>query len=151
LLVYARMSATLRALSLTGLFAVSVSLASTGCLIVADDDNVLTIDNNSDFTLVEIYVAEDGDRSWGPNLAPAGGLQPDELLEVELDCGVYDLRVVDDTDLVCEEFGLDLCLNDEDVFVFRNNTCDVFEAALKKRLQEQANKSGQELAPAPQL
>jgi hypothetical protein len=151
LLVYAAMSATLRAFSLTGFFAISVALLVPGCLIVADDDNVLTIDNQSDFTLVEIFIAEDGDRGWGPNLAPDGGLQPDEIMDVELDCGVYDLRVVDDTDLVCEEFGLDLCLSDQDVFVFRNNTCSIFEAALKKRAQEAASKNGQELAPAPQL
>lgn len=137
------MSAPFRSVTLSAFVAVSGALLTPACLIVADDNNTLTIENQSDFFLDEIYIAENGDRDWGPNLAPADGLGPDEVMDVDLDCGTYDLRVVDDTGLACETFDIDLCLNDQDVFVFRNNTCGIFEAAIKARQQAAGKNQGQ--------
>jgi hypothetical protein len=136
------MSALFRSVTLSAAVAVSGALLIPGCIIVADDSNTLTIENDSDFFLDEIFIAENSDRDWGPNLAPVDGLRPGEVMDVDLDCGVYDLKVVDDTGLSCETFDIDLCLNDQDVFVFRNNTCGIFEAAIKAR-QEAAKKQGQ--------
>lgn len=148
------MSATSRTLTLAAAIAISGTLlTASGCIIVSDDENFLIIDNQSGFFLDEIYIAEDGDRSWGDNLAPSNGLGPDQTLEVELSCGVYDLQVVDNTGLVCEEFGIDLCLDDEDVFVFTDNTCGVFEATAKARAAEKAKQdaAAKDAAPASQI
>jgi hypothetical protein len=125
------MSITSRILPALGL--VAGILFAPACVLVVDDENTLVIENDSNFFLDRIYIAEDGDDSWGSNLAPSDGLGPDEAMEVELDCGEYDLRVVDEEGLSCLVRDIDLCLGDEDVFVFRNNTCDVFEAALRAR------------------
>jgi hypothetical protein len=114
-------------------------LFAPACVLVVDDENTLVIENESDFLLERIYIAEDGDGGWGGNLAPGNGLGPDEFIEVELDCGEYDLRVIDEDNVQCVVRNIDLCLGDEDVFRFRNNTCDVFEAALQAR-QEAAAK-----------
>jgi hypothetical protein len=131
------MTVTSRILPALGL--VAGILFAPACVLVVDDENTLVIDNDSDFFLERIYIAEDGDETWGSNLAPTGGLGPDESIEVELGCGEYDLRVVDEEGLQCLVRDIDLCLGDEDVFVFRNNTCDVFEAALRAR-QEAATR-----------
>jgi hypothetical protein len=146
------MSASLRTFTLAGLVAVS-GLFAPGCIIVADDDNVLTIENDSRYFLDEIYIADNGDIDWGPNLAPSDGLGPGEAMDVELDCGTYDLLVIDNTGADCDEFGLDLCLGDQDVFVFRNTTCDTFEAALKAAAEKSQKDAGeaQKAAPAPLL
>jgi hypothetical protein len=125
------MSATPRTLALAAFLAIS-AVAAPGCIIVADDDSTLTIDNQSDFFLDEIRLAEVDSLDWGPNLAPSDGLAPDEILELDVDCDFYDLQVVDEDGVECTVFDLDLCLNDA-VFVFRNNTCTVFEAARKAR------------------
>lgn len=125
------MSATPRTFALAAFLAIS-GLAAPGCIIVADDDSTLTIDNQSDFFLDEIRLAEVDSLDWGPNLAPSAGLAPDQILELDVDCDFYDLLVVDEDGVECTVLDLDLCLNDA-VFVFRNNTCTVFEAARKAR------------------
>jgi hypothetical protein len=125
------MSATPRTFALAAFLAISV-VAAPGCIIVADDDSTLTIENQSDFFLDEIRLAEIDSDSWGPNLAPSDGLAPDEIVDIDVDCDFYDLQVVDEDGVVCEVFDLDLCLNDA-LFIFRNNTCTVFDAARKAR------------------
>ncbi len=128
------MSATPRTLTLATLLAVSGSLlAAPGCIIVADDDATLTIENDSEFFLDEIRLADVGSASWGPNLAPGGGLAPGDALELsDIDCDYYDLRVTDEDGFGCDMFDIDLCLNDA-LFIYDNNTCDVLGGVAERR------------------
>ena len=151
------MSATPRTFALAAFLAIS-AVAAPGCIIVADDDSTLTIDNQSDFFLDEIRLAEVDSLDWGPNLAPVDGLGPDEILELDVDCDFYDLQVIDEDGVECTVLDLDLCLNDA-TFVFRNNTCTVFEAARKAReaagkpsaqdIKAQERKQAKEAAASP--
>ncbi|HWM85870.1 MAG TPA: hypothetical protein VNO33_08525, partial [Kofleriaceae bacterium] len=61
-------------------------LAAPGCIIVSDDESTLTIENDSDFFLDEIYLAPVGTSDYGGNLAPSDGLGPDEVLEIDAEC-----------------------------------------------------------------
>lgn len=88
-----------------------IAASSSGCFIVVDDDDSsLTIANESSFVFTEIRVAFAGDR-FGANLVP-GDLFPGESVSVSLDCDVYDVQIVDDTNTVCELLDLSLCFED---------------------------------------
>ncbi len=101
------------------------------------DDATLTVSNQSDFVIDELYLAADYQAGWGGNYLGGNGLFPSEEVTLGADCGTYDIRVVAEDGLACEQYGVDLCLNDA-TFIIRNNTCPVFEraAAAKKALQK---------------
>ena len=98
----------------------------------------LTVVNDSDYVIYEIYLTETDNPDWGPNLLRGDVLYPDEELVLGVPCDFYDALLVDEDDVECEVHDLNLCLNDA-VWVIRNNTCSVFEAEAKKRAAEQAN------------
>jgi hypothetical protein len=131
LLVYGGMKATAHAATLAGILAIS-GLLAPGCIIVSDDDDsssTLRIDNQSGLFLDEIRLANVLDDSWGPNLAPRDGLEPDGILDLtNIDCDFYDLRVTDENGDGCDMFDIDLCLNDA-LFVYSGQvTCDLYNA-----------------------
>jgi hypothetical protein len=87
--------------------------AGAGC--VASDgsgDSTLTVSNDSSFFIDEIHLAEVSDPSWGPDLV-GGSLAPGEdVTIVDIDCGTYDVLVVDETGVECELQNFDLCFDD---------------------------------------
>ena len=106
----------------SGLVLAALAAASTSaCIIVADDDSSLTIHNHSDFVLAEVHLAEIDDPTWGPNLLPRLLYPGDDLVIVDIDCGVYDVLVVELGGIECELYGLELCFDDED-WVITNST-----------------------------
>lgn len=140
MLVSARMSATTRTVTLAACIAASAIFAP-GCLIVADDDSTLTVENDSDFVIEEINVTEVDNRDWGPNLIPEA-LFPGETVEIDLDCDTYDARLIDEDDVECVIDSIDLCFDDA-LWRVRNNSCAVWEAARKTRQEAAAKQQGQ--------
>ena len=62
---------------------------------------------------------------WPCRQAPTDILLPGEALTVLLDCGTYDVLIVDEDNIECELRNLDLCFDDA-VWViddFELNTC----------------------------
>jgi hypothetical protein len=107
-----------------------------------DDDNgtvdaTLTVVNESDFVIEELYLTDVGSAVWGRNLLEADPLFPDEELTLGVDCGFYDALLVDEDGVDCELESIDLCLNDATWFI-RNNTCIAFERALQERQAAEA-------------
>ena len=106
-------------------------LLSTSCLVVTDDpvvvdpqdDSSLTIENDSDFALVEIRVTQVNNRDWGPNLIGGDVLLPGEAIVVVLTCDTYDVLVVDQDDFSCELLDLDLCFDDA-IWTVTNRTLE---------------------------
>jgi len=90
--------------------AILIAAVASGCVIT--DDSTLTVDNHSSYALFEIRVAEVNDAYYGPNLLGGDILYPGESLTVGLDCGTYDVLVVDEDGVECELVGLDVCLDD---------------------------------------
>ncbi len=103
-------------------FLLTASLAS-GCIIVADGDSDLTIDNASSYVIEDIAVAGSGDLDYSANLLGRDVLFPNETLTVQLDCDTYDVLIIDETRVSCELVGLDLCF-DSAVWVIDNFTLD---------------------------
>src|SRR5262245_56875697 len=95
----------------------------SACVVESGDgDSSLIVDNQSSFILDEVHVADVNSRSWGPNLVPEA-LFPGESVEIVVDCGVYDVLVVDETGLECILAGIDLCF-DTGVWVITDATLD---------------------------
>lgn len=107
---------------------------ATGCAASTGADSSLTVSNQSDFTIQELYLTDIGSSTWGRNLLAGDVLFPGEALSLGVDCGTYDALLVDETNVECELTGLDLCFNDAE-WVIRNNTCSVFAARLAAEQQ----------------
>ncbi len=98
----------------------------------------ITVDNESDFVITDIYLTDTNSSSWGPNLIGGDQLNPGETLRIDTTCGTYDAMLVDETGVTCELDALDLCLDDA-LWVINNNTCTAFREAAAKRHAEQAS------------
>ena len=114
-------------LGLTTIVAAALAAASLGgCIIESDDgDSSITVTNVSDYDIYDLYVAEVGDRNWGPDLLGGGVLERrGDSITIIVDCGRYDVLVVDDTETDCILANLDLCFEDSE-WVIDNFTLDV--------------------------
>ena len=100
----------------------------------------LTVSNQSDFALTEIYLTDVGNPSWGRNLLRGDVLLPGEELTLGVLCDTYDALIVDEAGVDCEINNVNLCLNDA-VWVIRNNTCPVFGMAKQAREQAAATRA----------
>ena len=94
-----------------------IALGSTAC--GSDDgdtpdlDSNLTIENESSFTMIGIYLSPTTSVRWGEDLLGADVLEPGDSLEISgIDCDVYDIRIVDEDDDECVLESVDLCLDD---------------------------------------
>jgi hypothetical protein len=97
-----------------------LSMFAQGCVVVADDgDSTLTVVNDSNYVMTALYITEAYDgASWGGNLLASGGpLFPDEEITIVLECGTYDVLVVDEDGYECEYFDYYLCFDDDLWFV----------------------------------
>ncbi|MEO7732133.1 MAG: hypothetical protein ABIY55_14255 [Kofleriaceae bacterium] len=104
----------------------AVSAAMTGCVVSSDNtDATLTVHNESQYDITDLYVAPVGSRTWGPNLLHSGEvIFAGDQLTLTAACGTYDVQVIDETNVDCVVPDVDLCLNDAD-WIVHDNTCHV--------------------------
>ena len=103
--------------------ALVLALAATPAC-VAGGDSSFTVANESSYVLEEVNLSPEGAFSWGRNLLGGDVLFPGEALTVDfVDCDYYDARVIDNTNLECVLYGLDLCFDDA-LWVIDNRTLD---------------------------
>src|SRR5262245_42258818 len=103
---------------------VLLALATTsGCIIIDDDDGSsdLTVANRSSYVLTEVRLAEINDPTWGRNLLPQPLFPNEDLVIGGIDCGRWDVMVVDNTSVECVLSDIDLCF-DSHVWVVDNTT-----------------------------
>lgn len=112
-------------LGLSPIVAAALAASLGGCIISDDGDSDLTLYNESSYALVEIHLAEINQDTWGPNLIRGDVLLPGESITIiDIECGTYDVLVVDETNVDCELRNLDLCF-DSDAWVIDDFTLDV--------------------------
>ena len=96
-----------------------------GCVVVSDDDNTITVYNESSYDIYALYITPEDVFDWGPNVL---GSQPllagGDSITVEVSCDVYDIKVVDDTGVECELYGVDVCFGEDDGWVIDDFTLD---------------------------
>jgi hypothetical protein len=91
---------------------------AAGC--AADDpddpivgDSSLTIENDSSFTFIEINLSPVDQADFGSDLLGAEVLDPGDTFVIsDIDCDVYDIRLVDEDSDECILTGVDLCFSD---------------------------------------
>jgi hypothetical protein len=93
----------------------ATTLFASACVI--DGDSSFTIVNDSSFVLVEVNLTEVDSTNWGPNLLPVDLLPGDSVEITDIDCDVYDIRVIDNTDCAYYIYDLDLCFDDDTWFL----------------------------------
>lgn len=97
-------------------------IMSGGCVISGDSS--LTIQNSSDYAIVEINLTPTDSATWGPNLLRSDWLYPGEEIRIDfIECDYYDVRLVDDTYAECIIEDVDFCF-DNDVWVITNYFLD---------------------------
>ncbi|MEM9493420.1 MAG: hypothetical protein AAGC55_30005, partial [Myxococcota bacterium] len=130
--------------------ALALLASLSGCIIVDGEDSTLTIQNDSSYTLLEIRVAEEFDAFWSNDLTGSDVLFPGEAITVALDCGVYDVQVIDDEFFACELRRLDLCFDDAIWFIddFELVTCSFAPLALASDNDNVTKQSNLESAAA---
>src|SRR5262245_26927275 len=97
-----------RSILLTLLLAAG-ALAAPAC---ASDDSQssLTVDNQSDFVIEEIFITDVNASGWGANRLYGDVLFPGEQVIIDgIDCGTYDALLVDETGAQCQLLAIDLC------------------------------------------
>jgi hypothetical protein len=78
-----------------------------------DLDSVLTVENQSSYTLISLYLSPTTSVQWGSDLLGEAVLEPGDRFEIGgIDCDTYDIRVVDEDDDECIIEDVDLCLDD---------------------------------------
>jgi len=119
-------------------FVIGAALAA-GC--TSDDggisDATLTVYNDSNYAIEELYLTHSTSFGWGANLLSNDLLFPGERLVLDVDCGTYDVLLVDEDGVDCQVNDIDLCLNDA-TWHITNNTCDVFAREAARRPAEKA-------------
>lgn len=97
-----------------------LALGAGGCVIDDDGESSVTVINDSDYVIVEINITPSYSETWGPDYLGPDVLYPGDSLTIEyIDCGVYDMRIVDDTGVECVFYDYELCW-DNDIWTITN-------------------------------
>jgi hypothetical protein len=115
----------------------------TAALLGACTTSSISVDNESSFTITELYLTDINASSWGPNLVSGNQLIPGDTVRIDTTCGTYDAMLVDETGVTCELNAIDLCL-DNALWIIHNDTCAAFREAAVTR--DAARASGTSVA-----
>ena len=95
--------------------AVCAALLASACAAEEDGPPAgasLTIDNDSSFTMIEINLSPVNQTSWGVDLLGAEVLEPgDTFIVSQIDCDIYDIRMIDEDNDTCVLPDVDLCFD----------------------------------------
>ena len=71
---------------------------------------IIKIKNTTNFDIDEIYLSPVDDENWGDDiLDPDEILAPGEEIEVEIDCGTWDVKLVAEDESTCEIEDVNIC------------------------------------------
>ncbi len=86
------------------------SLSAFAPLNAYSSKKTIKIKNTTNFNVDEIYIADPDDHKWGNDiLDPDEVLQPGEVVEVTVECGVWDVKLVAQDKSTCEISSINLC------------------------------------------
>jgi hypothetical protein len=123
-----------------------LSVFAQGCVVVSDDGETITVANDSDYVIEDLYITEQDTFDWGRDLLGGDALFPGESITIGVSCDVYDIKVVDDTGVECELYGVDVCFGEDDGWSVDNFTLDTCAFGVKSA--ETAAKHGHETTDA---
>jgi hypothetical protein len=92
-----------------GLMATSAALAQSA----KPKMKTITIVNKCSFNIQEIYLSDVDEDKWGEDLLGSSEvLKPGESIEVEIECGEWDAKLVAPDESTCEVPAVDICSAD---------------------------------------
>jgi len=92
----------------------AVLLFGTSAKMVSSDEKssakIIKIKNTTNFDIDEIYLSEVGDDNWGDDILDSDEiLEPGEVVEVEIDCANWDVKLVAEDESTCEIMDVNIC------------------------------------------
>ncbi len=91
--------------------AVFVGVASS---MEAQKKTTVTVVNQSDWTIVEMYLSPVDEEEWGPDQLADHVIEPGASFKLSgIPCGTWDVRLVDEDEDECVVEGVDICANKE--------------------------------------
>lgn len=77
------------------------------------DEKPVKVVNKTDFVIETISLSGVGEEEWSENiLGEEEGLKPGEEIELDIDCGTWDVRLVSPDDSPCVIDAVDICESD---------------------------------------
>lgn len=74
----------------------------------------VTVVNQSDWTIVELYLSPTDETSWGPDQLAQHTIGPGESFKLSgIPCSTWDVRLVDEDEDECVVESVDICANKE--------------------------------------
>jgi hypothetical protein len=71
---------------------------------------IIKVKNTTNFDIDEIYLSPVEEEDWGDDiLDPDEVLEPGEVIEVEIDCGKWDVKLVAEDNSACEIAAVNVC------------------------------------------
>jgi len=78
------------------------------------DKKTINIKNTTKFTVDQIFISPDDEDHWGDDIMDDDEiLKPGEAVDVEVDCGKWDVKLVADDDSECKIEDVTLCKSDQ--------------------------------------
>lgn len=127
-----------------------LAMFAQGCIIVDDDGgNYITVYNDSDYIIEDLYITEVNTFDWGSDVVGSAGLFPGESISVEVYCDVYDLQIVDEDGVVCEIYDVDVCFGEEASLFITNGLLDRCAFGVNASESESKRAHGHDIEAAP--
>ena len=74
------------------------------------DKKTIKIKNTTKFSVDEIFISPDEEDHWGDDIMDEDEvLKPGEVIDVEVDCGKWDVKLVADDESECKIEDVTLC------------------------------------------
>jgi hypothetical protein len=77
------------------------------------DHKTITLVNKCKFSIHEVYLSAVDEKNWGADILDKDEiLKPGESVEIEIDCGQWDAKLVAEDGSTCEVPDVDICSAD---------------------------------------
>ena len=91
------------------ILALLIAIASASAALAGSSPSVVTVVNNSRWTIKRIYISSTYSRIWGPDQLGTYVLLPGYEIRLNFRCGTYDVKLVDEDNDTCILPKMDIC------------------------------------------
>lgn len=102
----------MRSKSLLWGLATALALAAPAPAVQAQKKATVTVVNQSDWTIVELYLSPVDESAWGPDQLADKVIEPGASFKLTgIPCDTWDVRLVDEDGDQCVVEAVDICAN----------------------------------------
>ena len=97
-----------------GVIALAVaSLVGLAAFTSSKNSKTVTVVNKTSFNVDRIFLSPVEEQTWGDDLlGETEILAPGDMVEIEIDCGEWDVKLVAEDESTCELAAVDICSAD---------------------------------------